>query len=87
MKYVIRILFFALLISGSIGFYIKSQDPIVGNRIIGITVLATSFILMPLFIYHRWKGKNVKDYLLTDDNLKKMKDFNNSKEKNNTNSL
>ncbi len=81
MKYIIRILFFALLISGCVGFYYKSINPTVGDRIIGITILATSFILMPLFIYHRWKNKNMKDYLLTQENLNKMRDFNNSKKK------
>jgi hypothetical protein len=30
---------------------------------------------MPVFIYHRWKNKNVKDYMLTKENIEKMQDF------------
>jgi len=28
---------------------------------------------MPLFLYHRWKGKQLKDYTLSEENLKKMR--------------
>ena len=37
---------------------------------------------MPTFIYHRWKDRKVKDYMLTDETFQRMKDFNNSKEEN-----
>jgi hypothetical protein len=30
---------------------------------------------MPLFIYHRWKNRSVKDYMLTKENIKKMQDY------------
>jgi hypothetical protein len=29
---------------------------------------------MPLFLAHRWKGKKLKDYTLSDENLKKMRE-------------
>ena len=44
-----------------------------GEFIIGFTVLTGSFIYLPLFLYHRWKGKKLKDYTLNEENLKKMK--------------
>ena len=51
----------------------------IGDKWVGIAILTASFILMPLFIYHRWKNKKVKDYMLTEENLKKMRNFNSDK--------
>jgi hypothetical protein len=34
---------------------------------------------MPIFIFRRWKNKDVKDYMLTKENIEKMRDFNDSK--------
>ena len=45
-----------------------------GDVIIGVSVLVGTFIFMPLFLAHRWKGKKLKDYTLSDENLKKMKE-------------
>ena len=45
-----------------------------GERIIGFTVLTGAFVFLPLFLYHRWKGKRLKDYTLSEENFKKMRD-------------
>ncbi|MDY8136856.1 hypothetical protein [Aquimarina sp. 2201CG5-10] len=82
MKYVIRILFITIIILISVGYYFKNTgNHDTGDKWVGIGILATSFILMPIFIYHRWKNKKVKDYMLTEENLKKMKEFNQKKGK------
>ncbi|MBK5212231.1 MAG: hypothetical protein JJE55_01060 [Flavobacteriaceae bacterium] len=75
MKYFLTILFISVLISLGIGFYIKSEDEATGNLIIGLTLMAGFFVLMPLFIYHRWKNRSVKDYMLTKENIEKMQDY------------
>ena len=76
MKYVIRILFLAIIILVSYGYYLKnSGDHPTGDKWVGIGILGASFVLMPIFIYHRWKNKKVKDYMLTEENLKKMIDY------------
>ncbi len=39
---------------------------------------------MPLFLYDRWNGKKLKDYTLTEENIKKIKKnlkYNKSKRK------
>jgi len=36
--------------------------------------------VFPLFSYYRWKDKKVADYMLTQENLDKMREFNDSKE-------
>lgn len=77
MKYIIRILFTIVVILVVIGYYFKnSGDHSTGDKLVGIGILVGSFILMPIFIYHRWKNKKIKDYMLTEENLRKMQDFN-----------
>lgn len=75
MRYFITILLIAILISISIGFYIKPDDESTGKLIIGLSLMAGFFVLMPLFIYHRWKNKSVKDYMLTKENIEKMQEY------------
>lgn len=75
MNTILKILTVLILLAIASGFYFRLTDNILlGDRIIGLAVLASAFILMPLFLYHRWKGKNLKDYTLSDENLKKMKE-------------
>lgn len=82
MKYFIIILFISIVISISIGFYIKPEDEATGKLIIGLSLMAGFFILMPVFIYHRWKNRSVKDYMLTKENIMKMHEYQKGKEKN-----
>ena len=81
MKYVIRILFVAIVLLVCIGYYFKNTgDHAKGDIWVGLGVLIASLILMPLFIYHRWKNKKVKDYMLTEENLNKMRDYEKKKD-------
>ncbi|MDO9274609.1 MAG: hypothetical protein Q7T92_03550 [Lutibacter sp.] len=62
MKYVI---IFVLTISLGMlgaGFYLKNAGNANGEIVIGIGVLMVAFVLMPLFIYHRYKNKNINDF-------------------------
>jgi hydrogenase-4 membrane subunit HyfE len=43
-----------------------------GEKIIGISVLLLTFVLLPLFLYYRFRNKNLKDYMLTKENIDKM---------------
>ena len=74
MKTVLKILGILILIALAVGFYFRQENVVLGDRIVGLAVLAGAFILMPLFLYHRWKGKRLKDYTLSDENLRRMKD-------------
>lgn len=80
MKQFLLILFFLVAIGLGIGFYIKMDDEPTGKLIIGLSLMAGFFILMPLFIYHRWKDKDVKDYMLNKENIMKMHDYQNKKD-------
>ncbi len=55
------------------GFYLKNSGDSNGEIIIGFGVLTLAFILMPLFIYHRYKNKDLKSFELKDF-LKKIKE-------------
>ncbi|WBL25467.1 hypothetical protein [Zunongwangia sp. HGR-M22] len=76
MKIVMRILGIAILIAIGIGFYfrIAKDDIVTGDRIIGIAVLTASFVLMPIFLVVRWRGKKLEDYTLSPKNMKKMRE-------------
>ena len=74
MKFLLRVLFICILSSLFYGIYHKSKVNFEdGERIIGFTVLSGAFIFLPLFLYHRWSGKRLKDYTLSEENFKKMK--------------
>jgi hypothetical protein len=74
MKLFLKIFFFSLFSCLTIGFYIKTfENSNDGNKIIGFTVLTAAFIFMPIFLVHRWKGKKLKDYTLSKENLDKLK--------------
>ena len=73
MKYILRILFFCLLGILGRGYYVKElHDYKEGEKIIGLGVLFGAFVYLPFFLYHRWKDKNIGDYTLTDENMRKM---------------
>ncbi len=74
-------MFFSVLITLSTGFYIKPEDEATGKLIIGLSLMAGFFILMPSFIYHRWKDKKVQDYMLSKENILKMKEHQKKKVK------
>ena len=73
MKNIIYIFFFLSMLGITLGFYFKSGDELLGNKIIGASVSFMVFVFMPLFIYHRWKDKKLSDYTFSNENLKKMK--------------
>lgn len=56
------------------GFYIKPENYTTGEFCIGIGIAALFFLWMPLFIYHRWSKRNFKDYMLTKENIDKMRE-------------
>ena len=63
------------MVAIGVGFYFRlNGDLATGDKIIGISVLATSFILMPIFLIVRWRGKRLKDYTLSEENMKRMRE-------------
>ena len=81
MKHLIKFLLFISFIGLCLGFYIKDENTVSGDYLIGLSLMLLMFIIMPLFIYNRWKNKDIKDYMLTEESIKKMRAYNNSKDK------
>ena len=77
MKLLLRLLFLCILVSLSIGFYHKNflESELEGEKIIGATVLFSVIFFLPLFLYNRWKDKNIQDYTLTKENFERMKNI------------
>jgi len=74
MRLFLILLFIAIAATLGYGFYIKPEDFKTGEFCIGISIVGLFLVWMPLFIYHRWKNKSVKDYMLTKENLDKMRE-------------
>jgi hypothetical protein len=70
MKYLILFLFLASFGSILTGYFVESEY---SQKLIGFGVMGLFFIVFPLFSYYRWKDKDVKDYMLTKENLDKMR--------------
>ena len=71
MKYLITILFVLSLGSIVTGYILNSEY---SQKFIGFGVLGLFVIVFPLFAYYRWKNKSLKDYMLTKENLDKMRE-------------
>jgi len=72
MKYLILILFLACTGSIIAGFFL---DVDYSQKLIGFGVIGLFVLVFPLFTYYRWKDKDIKDYMITQENLDKMRDF------------
>lgn len=74
MRIFLAISFLLILGTACYGFFVKADDPATGDFCIGISVAVLFFLWMPIFIYHRWKKRSVKDYMLTKENIDKMRE-------------
>ncbi|GAB5564751.1 MAG: hypothetical protein Wins2KO_18140 [Winogradskyella sp.] len=70
------IAFIASLASIASGFILEVEY---SKKLVGFGVLGLFLVVFPLFSYYRWKDKDVNDYMLTKENLDKMRQ--NQKEK------
>jgi hypothetical protein len=66
MKTVLKLLLLLALILIGYGYYINSAASGTGEKFIGFGVLVLAFLLMPLFIYHRYKNKDIRNYSFKD---------------------
>ncbi|MDT0557924.1 hypothetical protein RM697_04660 [Ichthyenterobacterium sp. W332] len=71
MKIVIWILFIASLTAICVGFWTNLDY---SQKLIGFGTAGLFFLVFPLFSYYRWKGKKLEDYMLTKENLDKMRE-------------
>jgi hypothetical protein len=72
MKYVIILIVLASFSAIIYGFSIQEVNIVTANKYIGFGTVGLFLLAMPLFLFKASKGKNVKDYMLTEENIKKM---------------
>jgi len=74
MKLYVRILLMSVLLILGVGFYLKYTDNPKGNLLIGLGVLLFAFVLMPSFLYHRYRDKKLTDYTLNKEKIDQIID-------------
>lgn len=72
LKYIITIIIIASIISICYGFYIKEEQLEIAHKFIGSGTVGIFLIAMPIFLLKESKGKKMKDYMLTEENIRKM---------------
>ncbi len=73
MKYFIILIVIASLGCIIYGFSIHGEQVSLGNKYIGFGTVGIFLLAMPLFLYKESRGKKMKDYMLTEENIKKMR--------------
>ena len=67
----ILILFITAMVITLTGFLLD-LDPEVSNRLKGLGTVMIFFVVMPLFLLVESPGKKMKDYMFTEENIRKM---------------
>jgi len=70
-KLITWIAFIASMTSIICGFLLEIEA---SQKLIGFGVVGLFLVVFPLFSYYRWKDKDLKDYMLTKENLDKMRE-------------
>ena len=78
MRLLLYIFFITAVILASYGFYIGQEDLATSQLFIGLGITTLFFIWMPIFVYYRWKGKDVTKYMLNQENILKMRKYTNN---------
>ncbi|WP_375326073.1 hypothetical protein [Flagellimonas sp. GZD32] len=73
LKYIVILITLASFASIIYGFNLEEGDSL-APKFIGGGTIGLFLIAMPLFLYKESKGKNMKDYMLTKENIAKMQE-------------
>lgn len=73
MKYIISLLVIASIGAIIYGFSIQDDQVTIANKYIGFGTASLFLVAMPLFLYKESKGKKMNDYMLTEENVRKMR--------------
>lgn len=70
MKLALKILFIIFIVWMITGAYLINTEHEKAEVVMGLGVLYLSFIVMPLFIYYRYKDGKYKKYIINDEKLR-----------------
>ena len=72
MRIFLNILFWSLASFLFCGLYLKERGTSdISEILIGFSVFSLSFLYLPIFLYHRYKGKDLSKYTLDFKKLRK----------------
>jgi hypothetical protein len=72
MKVFLNILFWSLISFLVYGLYLKEEGTSdISEILIGFSVFLLSFLYLPIFLYHRYKGKDLSKYIFDYKKLRK----------------
>ncbi|TFG79210.1 MAG: hypothetical protein E4H26_00425 [Flavobacteriales bacterium] len=74
MRYVILIIVIVSFTAIIYGLNLDDEQADLANRCIGTGTVGIFLVAMPLFLVTESKGKKMKDYMLTEENIRKMQD-------------
>ena len=72
MKTLLKFLFAVFIIWMCVGIYLIQTEHPKAQIVMGLGVFFLSFLLMPVFIYQRYKDGKYKKYQLNDEKLKEL---------------
>lgn len=67
MKILVKIVLVIVILLIAIGYYFKNTNHPKGDVLIGVGILSLAFVLMPLFIYSRYRDKKLKSFIYKHD--------------------
>lgn len=73
-RYLLLLIVLGSLGSIAYGFLQMEQAPVLANRCIGFGVVGLFLLAMPIFLVTESRGKKMRDYMLTDENIRKMRE-------------
>jgi len=74
MKKLVVFLFVVFLIWMAVGLYLLSMPHPKAQVVMGLGVFYMSFVLMPVFIYYRYRDGKYKKYILNDEKIKEWRE-------------
>ncbi|KPM31987.1 Hypothetical protein I595_1635 [Croceitalea dokdonensis DOKDO 023] len=72
MKYVVIAVVLASFAAIIYGFILKEENESLAHKYIGSGTIGLFLVAMPLFLIKESQGKQMKDYMLTKENIEKM---------------
>lgn len=74
LRWLVLFLVVGSLASIAYGYQLLDTEKELAHRFIGVGVIGLFLVAMPVFLFSESRGKQMKDYMLTDENLKKMRE-------------
>ena len=72
LRYLVLLIVLASLGSIIYGFNAMAQNETLANQCIGFGVVGLFLLAMPLFLVTESRGKKLQDYMLNEENIRKM---------------